>query len=394
MMKALHFAVAAAAMLACTAPGAQAGDINSIISTYNEAATNGGTDAKLKAAAALGEAAMASPDRDDAALLALEAAKTLCLYGDCEAAIPLAVWVAGETGEAGSVSQAEVALVEAFARWRVRQTLSTRNRLNEALEPFVDGDLSTLTLAAFQRRYAHDAAKGKWGDAYRSASEASRHFEPFRGVIGEQWSDAKIIEIIAGFNMTPEPEEVIAMAEHHVALSEMIPQYPDPKPDWIYDHFYLTLAWDNALMAYFQSGYGERQWSNLSDTDVAALNAKQRAIMREARWPRTRTSSRTETSGSDLPFCDGDLRRKPMIRYSMADAQRGRFGSVVLRLAVEAGKVSDVELLAAVPSDRFEQDVIDAVSQWTWIPDEDEVPGKTCRMSRRNMIQEVIFSIG
>ncbi|WP_300391165.1 hypothetical protein [Henriciella sp.] len=395
-MRSYALAITILIILAFLALPVSARDTNDAIKAYNAAMTGGDAEAKLQTAEVLGQTAIAESSRRDAPLLALEAAKTLCLYGDCKSALSLTDWISSHAGGDGQVSKTEVALVDAFARWRTQPSSASRAALDKALVPFIEGDLSTLTLAAFQHRYTYDASKQRWAKAMKSANEASTHFEPFRGAIAQQWSEAEMMRIIADFNATPSANEVIAMAEHHVAVSELIGQYTVPKPDWLFDHFYLTLAWENALMAYFDSGYSERRWSNLPEEDVVALKANQRALMREALSPGAaiwrRPGTEDDYSHGDLPFCSGHFDKKPAIKYGGMNAYRGQFGSVVLRVDIENAKVSDLEILAAVPAGQFEDEAIDAISQWTWVV-ESGTPGVTCRTSQKNFIQEVIFHI-
>ena len=361
------------------------------ISEYNEAIQTGDDAAKIATAQILAEAAMANPDRSDATILGLEAAKTLCLYGDCKSARPVADWVSSRANGETGIVKAESVLIKAYADWKEAPSRSTRKSLDEALAPMVEGDLSSLTLAAFQNRYVADANAKRWGDAQASADAARRHYEPFKSVVGQQWSDAAMISIISGFNMTQEPEDAMAMARHHVALSDLYDRYEGPAPEWLKDHFYRTYAWQEAMASYFQSGGGERQWSNLAEVDEQTLRANLAAIMRDANSLARVSASGEGYVARKFPLCQGEFNKKPAIRYGGLNALRGQFGSVILKLSIKDGKVDVVEPLASVPLDVFKQRAVDAVSKWKWIPAKNTRPGIDCSLNHPHFIYTIRF---
>lgn len=94
-----------------------------------------------------------------------------------------------------------------------------------------------------------------------------------------------------------------------------------------------------------------------------------------------------------LPPCAGELIKSPDIRFPIHKGLRGMMGSVIVRMEFdENGNVIEPEVLAAVPIDGFEEDVIRAVSKWRWkkSPDED----RECRMNRNEYVMAVRFELG
>ena len=82
----------------------------------------------------------------------------------------------------------------------------------------------------------------------------------------------------------------------------------------------------------------------------------------------------------------------PELSYPDAAAQKGMFGAVIAQIKVEDRKVTDVEILAAVPSSAFEESAEATIRQWEWQP-EGEEPGVTCDPSYRRIILPMAFML-
>ncbi|WP_084395849.1 energy transducer TonB [Henriciella aquimarina] len=392
-MKRILTAVALA--VAATAASAEAQDINQAISAYNEAVSSGDTALRVKTAKALGEAALANPGREDAAILAFEAGQTLCLMADCTGAAELAQFAAGKPLPGNAVQAEDIALLEAYAAWRQKPGGKRRKALNKALEPLVPRDVTTLTLAAFHNRYLRDMVDHDWREAKDSAGEAATHFAPFKDVIGEYWSNAKIATIASGFNYDPDTDHALAMARHHVELGKM-GHGLEERPAWLEHNWYVTQAWEMAISAYFHSGGGRKLGSLLNGPDPDRLDRQVDEIMAELDTleyaPRAEAAA-SEENADALPYCDGTFDMKPAIRYPHGAARQGMFGAMIAQIAVKDLKVSDVEILAAVPSATFEESAEETIRQWTWKV-ETGVPGETCTGDRPKIILPIVYALG
>lgn len=373
----------------------QAAGLNDAITAYNHAVSNGSPAEKVVSARRLGAAVLQSRDRKDAALLAYEAGQTLCVFAGCDGAVPLADFAADKPLPADTVRSADVSLLSAYAAWTLDDTRSNRAALDDALDILQDADASLLTITAFQARYAADAAKQDWGSTAKSSTAAAMHLEPFRSVVGQIWSDAKIVSITSSFNDDPDTDQPLAMARHRVEIAKMRAA-STPAPAWLDDHFYLTDAWKMAMSAYFHSGGGRRLGSRLRGPDPEKLDAEIAELEAGLDGMSYATSDRegqVSTAETDLPFCEGHLDMKPRLRYPGSAAMRGKFGSVIVSFSINnRRKVEDVEVLAAIPSATFEKTARETVEKWQWIVDEG-VPGTTCRTNRSNIVLPILFAL-
>lgn len=374
---------------------ADAPDINQAISAYNDAVSNGTPDARTEAARQLGTAIMANPDREDAAVLAYEAGQTLCVYAACEGADEVAAFAAGQPLNSDAIRPGDIALLADFAAWKSDPDRKTRKALDETLAAQVESGASMLSLVAFQSRYLADYSEGDWQDAARSAGEAATHFEPFRNMVGQQWSDARIASITANFNDDPDTEDVLGMARHHVEIGKMSAAAGDEAPAWLDDHWYMSDAWVMAMSAYFHSGGGRTLGSRLKGPDPDRLDDRVDDITAELDEIEDSLPAVEPEAGADnaLPFCDGTFRMKPALRYPSGVANRGMFGAVIARVTVSDLAVSDVEILAAVPSQTFEETAEETIRQWRWKVETGK-PGETCRASRENIVLPMVFQLG
>lgn len=393
MLRTIVISVMAAAG-ALSAAG-QSGDINGVISAYNEAVASGTIDQKSEAARALGAAAMANPDRDDAGVLAYEAGQALCMYDACDGTPPLAAFAASAAIAETAVPPSHIVILAAYADWKAKSNGENRRALDTALDAGIESDVSMLTLSAFQARYLYDLGKSDYRSAEIDARQAAEHFAPFKDMIGKQWSDAVIAGIIAGFNRNPDTQDVVEMAEHRVALAKLSSQL-SRSPDWLDRHRYLANAWQLAMHAYYHSGGGRRQTgSRLQGPDPDALESVVAATERRLYdYPtvRARITTSPEDDEPDLPFCSGEFDMSPQLRYPLRAAHREMYGAVIARISVTDLKVSEVEILAAVPLSTFEERAKETMEKWSWKVTSG-TPGETCRTSRTNIMLPLVFAM-
>ena len=388
--------VITALIVAGLAASAQAPDINQTISAYNEAVAAGDTAPRVKAAKALGEAALLHPEREDAAILAFEAGQTLCLMSDCSGAAELARFAASKPLPGDVIRPEDIALLEAYASWSQKPDRQRRKALDDVLDQLAEKDLTTLTLAAFHNRYMKDLSDQDWNEARESAAQAATHFAAFKDVIGEHWSNAAMTSITASFNHDPDPDDLLAMARHHVKLGKIRRAHED-EPDWVSNHWFVSEAWQLAMSAYFHSARDRRRsGSRIRGPDPEKLDRQVDAIMAELDEAGSSPVLKTSTAEEDpdtLPFCEGTFDMKPGLRYPSGAARRGMFGAVILSVTLDHGEVSDVEVLAAVPNEGFTEDLTRTVEKWTWKTKEG-IPGETCRTSHSNLVWPFVFMLG
>lgn len=390
-------AISVMAVAGALSAAGQASDINDVISAYNEAASTGSAAERSAAARALGAAAMASSDRDDAGLLAYEAGQSLCVYDACDGTPQLAAFAASANIPANAVPPAHIAILGAYANWKTSPSGQSRDALDAALQAGVESGVSLLTLTAYQARYIHDFERSDYREAEINARQAVEHFAPFKDMIGKNWSDAAIAGIIAGFNRNPDTQDVVEMAEHRVALAKLSSEMSET-PDWLDRHRHLAHAWQLAMHAYYRSGGGRRQTgSRLQGPDPEELETVVNSILRKMRdYPKIRTrvvsAEEYDAQRNLLPFCSGEFDMKPQLRYPMRASQRGMYGAVLAKINVKDLQVSDVEILAAVPHSTFEDRARETIMKWRWEVSSG-TPGETCRTDHSNIFIPLVFAM-
>ncbi|HEX5005927.1 MAG TPA: TonB family protein [Hyphomonadaceae bacterium] len=137
-------------------------------------------------------------------------------------------------------------------------------------------------------------------------------------------------------------------------------------------------AWSMAMWSYLTSSY-EQVGSNIS----TKVQERPLAHPVRAQYPE-------DPASVHLPLCDGRFEGKKL-SYPASKAYSGIVGGVIARMEVAAnGKVTDVELLAAVPSESFGESVIKTLKTWTFKPDKGADTSK-CRLNSRNRMYSVTF---
>jgi TonB family protein len=85
------------------------------------------------------------------------------------------------------------------------------------------------------------------------------------------------------------------------------------------------------------------------------------------------------------------MNRVPKLQYPRDERYRGIVGAVVVSVVLdEVGKVQQSRVLASVPGDAFDSNVLKAVRQWRFVVAEDEDRTR-CRVADDAYILNVIF---
>ncbi len=140
-------------------------------------------------------------------------------------------------------------------------------------------------------------------------------------------------------------------------------------------------AWANAIASYLTSDY--------SGIDT---------LIKRKLDPRPLVQPRIGFIAEDpelavFPVCPGSW-KGPRIRYPQNRAFAGIVGAVIVRLETDdRGRVSDTEVLAAIPLQSFSDAVLKAVKDWRLEP-EKGADLRNCRMASRSRVLRVTFYIG
>ena len=162
-------------------------------------------------------------------------------------------------------------------------------------------------------------------------------------------------------------------------------QQGDELEDWVKPMVHRAHAWELAMIAYFDSA-NERRPSDL-ELDAIRDNLHPVGVHDE--------DAPKEPKPIDwLPLCDGNYKVKKSLRYPLGGVRKGMFGSVIVQVDTDKkGKFQNVEVLAAVPSEGFKKRATDAISTWSWKPDDEEAVGQSCQLEAKRMIIPVVFAL-
>lgn len=347
---------------------------NEEIRAYNTALESGDAAAIAAAAIRLGDGAIASPDHPDASLLAFEAAWALCRFASCKGAAPAAEFSADRQDAPPSAR-----LLAAYVDWKTEPRRAARKAVEKALSEAIGEAPTGVSVSVFREVYAADLSGHNWRDASRIAGWAVTHLAAVDDTFLQFRLEAQLVSISAAFNASPQADHLTQMVHLRGELGRMRALAED-EPDWMRDIYWTSNAWQAAMQAFLASS-GQRMISE-SEAD-GILTSYTSDIPPEPADP--------EEAGKP-PFCDGAFKQKPAIKYPASSAFRGRVGSVILAYKVRDGRVREPEVLASVPIDGFQDEVVKAVSQWVYVPSED--PKQTgCRLDHDNIVQSFLFQI-
>ncbi|MEO1100377.1 MAG: hypothetical protein AAFW65_00875 [Pseudomonadota bacterium] len=359
---------------------AESEDANTAIVTFNSAREAGDPQVMLSAARGLAAAAIANPERSNAALLGFEAGLTLCLVNDCEGALEVAEFAVSLTPSSNLPPIDHRVALLALTRYSKRETRNTRKALDEALTPLIDSDPSLLSVLAFSRRLADAVAAGKWRQAAKSASEAAAHFEKLQDVRPDLLASARMTEITAAFNQSPKPSQILSMARFEATYGAMrrdIHSSNEESPSWLDDAYFSAFAWRLAMTSYFDSSSRKRP----TDEEIEDIIGDD-----------VSPSAEQTVAPGALPACAGRPNYRPKLRYPTGQAFRGRIGAVVVRFKVRDSKIVEPEVLAAVPHEGFKESVLETMLKWKWELDDDQ-PVRPCSPDHDNVLIPYVFSL-
>lgn len=379
IQKYIFFSVfAALAILQATAQVTDA-----TVERYNAASAGSDPAEKIATANLLANEAMATPADAEAALLAYEAAWTMCSAGDCAKAVPAADFAVAQPATETHPLMADRKLLAAYARWKATPDEGTRAYLDLALDAVAAEPPSLLSVSAFHNRYVADMSEGDFSTAKHTAAAAADHLYPVRDQVGQIWSGAAISAAVASFNDDHDPEAIVSIARTHAELSMMRHMSSSP-PDWLMDRYYTSMAWRNAMGAYFQSENNGK---------------KQRELTEQISADAITDDNHTHPDGSsthnmdDLPACDGNLNRPPKPSYPDKAARTGYVGAVIALLDIDENGTITPRIGASVPGDMFDEEVLRSLKRRKWVWEDTADGDPNCRKSRRDVIHPFEFHL-
>ena len=280
-------------------------------------------------------------------------------------------------------SQDVSGIVSANEAFLVAPTETTRAALVEALSQY-SGDPGVESVNAYVTLLYHDRSGDRSEDLYESASAATTHMARAADIIPKPYLEARFLAAIAQFNIEPAPEAMIEMA-HVEGRARVFENQLGERPDWARTLEWKADAWGMAMDAYFESAREVHPDKTEIETILASYGAD--TASRNARAARS-------LDARGLPFCAGKMIRRPAMKYPSGRGNRGRFGSIILELDLDAeGQVINPRVRASVPAGVFDEKTLSVVGKWKFKPDDRRAVGVSCRLERTNLVQPLTFAL-
>ena len=270
----------------------------------------------------------------------------------------------------------------AHTAWKAKATKKTRKAFDAALEAY-DGPPTTATVKAHLARLNHDISIANSTKLRKTAIAVGEHLEPASDVLPQFYTDARMIAAIALFNRNQSRDSLIEMAHVEGWVRRWRKSQPEEIGETLLDTLmtleYRAMAWSGAMGAYFESTSNRGPRQSELDAIYASYEVE---------------DDPTDEIARELPFCKGTFVQEPRIRYKGIQAMDHKFGSVIATFEFNSeGKVSNLDIPAAVPIAEFEENAMKAISQWYWKADASEIVGETCSLDRKNVLQPVVFAL-
>jgi len=274
-----------------------------------------------------------------------------------------------------------------IADFRIGKSDTQRSALRDAL--FARSGAPGLDITAvvsWEALYVADWNGGDWDNAAKDAAGAAEFMSrDAKNMLVRQRSaelQAASAMFVGGRNRVTKGKNDYydAMANvHDRIVGDIDAAAGQAARDQLWPMKWRSEAWAIAIESYLTSSY-EQVGSNIS----SALNARPLLQPKFAQYPE-------DPASAQLPACGGEFEGKKL-RYPENKAYKGLVGSVIVRLETGAdGKVTDVEVLAAVPGEGFAAKMIETLETWTFKPN--AANAGACRLNSRNRNYKVSFRI-
>ena len=244
-------------------------------------------------------------------------------------------------------------------RAELSTTLSSWSAANTTLP-------SRVAAVAAAQLYGKAWQAGDWKDAERDAVIAER-------LAGRLGAEGLVIEqramldgAAANFMDTRKADGYMRIAD---GWEKLVARIGPPRPGKGLDLgnlepvYWRGLAWMTAMSAYFRVGNDARLSGPAYKRQGELIEARSKTI--QGRCGAAPCAPAPLPPGQ-LPQCNATWKQSPPLRYPSTAVWKGMVGATILRLTVDdAGKVTDLKVLAAVPSETFPEPTMKAVRQWT-----------------------------
>jgi TonB family protein len=278
------------------------------------------------------------------------------------------------------------AVLHRVASFRLKGGAAERQALREALmaRSTVSG-LDMTSVLAWEVLYVAGWSEGDWANATSDAMAAAEFFKRAPQSLRNRQRKAELTAAAATFlegrnRVTKGKNDYYdRMVDLHDAIvGDIDAATSDSDRKLLWPLKWQAEAWSMAMWSYLSSTY-EQIDSHIS-TKVERRALARPLFAQYAEDPAT----------AHLPVCEGRFDGKKLT-YPSNKAFQGIVGGVIARMEVAAdGKVTDVELLAAVPAESFGESVVKTLRTWTFKPNKD-VDTSTCRLNSRNRVYGVTF---
>jgi TonB family protein len=263
-------------------------------------------------------------------------------------------------------------------RQALREALNSRNAA---------AGVDMTSVLSWEALYVGDWNAGDWTNA-QADSAAAAEFMKRQSALLPRRRDAEIVKAAASFlhgrsRITKGRNDYYdAMADVHDAIVADINAATTPGArDPLFEAKWKAEAWTLAISSYLESFYTQ-VGSNIS----TALEPRPIQQPRFAQHP-------DDAAAGQQPLCEGKFEGRKLV-YPPSRAYQGLVGAVIARLETDAsGKVTNTEVLAAVPLKTFSDQVVRTMSTWTYKPAKG-VNTSSCRLNSRNRIFRVTFHMG
>jgi len=382
--------VMASAILLCLA--GQAWAANADVEAFNAAVARGDLGAATDAAVAVWPTV--AGDAVNAPRLAREFGFAAYRAGRMEVAQRFAGFLAGPTGVPPSFDD-EPAMSRVLVQlitWKSQPDAGGSTTLLDTLDARVAADATAdaISIQAAREMLSDAWSRGAWRDADRAAGLLARLAGRAGATSLPLQRQAEIRQIAARFMDDRSVRQSDAMADLHERIVTDIERAGDPASrDRLQSVRYQTVAWISAIDAYLASDSQPGPKVTRTPADAAQ---RPPSLPRELREPRT-----VELQGPSavpvLPRCRGGMNRVPKLKYPPDERYRGIVGAVVVSVALEEdGRVQQPRVLASVPGDAFDSNVLRAVNQWQFVVAADEDRTR-CRVADGAYIINVTFML-
>lgn len=281
------------------------------------------------------------------------------------------------------------AVLHRVAAYKVKPGTPERQALREALQarsalPGVD----MTTVLAWEVLHVADWNAGDWANVEIDATAAAEFFgrQP-KGLLHRQRAaevNAAAASFLSGRSRVTKGRNDYydRMATVHNAIVADIDAASTPGDrNLLWSLKWKSEAWTLSMWSFLSSTY--EQTGSLISTEVKERQLAQPKLAQYAE----------SNDAAALPVCDGEFTGRKLT-YPASQSFKGTVGAVLARMETgRDGKVTKVELLAAVPADAFGGGVVETLKTWYYKPAKD-ANLLACRLNSLNHVYQVIFLVG